>query len=1266
MSTASPERRVLLALSAVAALVVVVPQWGVLTPDTKPEVFLAPWRTLLRTGSAWQDSPFLGAPNFNVGLVPVTAVTALFDAAGLPPWLVMRCWRLLLLLVAAAGARALYRDLVVGTPEDTAPGRVAAAVAFVANPYLLLGGATTPTLLPYALLPWLLLALRRGFAAPRSWGAPAAAALTFAAMSGINAGVVPILQLLAVPVLLLHARRGEGRAWRDLLVVCARAGGLAVLLSAYWLVPALSAIGVGSAIAGTTESASVIAAPSSYAEVLRGLGLWPLYGADASGPFLPGLTAYLGSPAVILASFALPCLAAAGAWASRSPVRVPAVGLVAVAAPVMVGLHAAGEVSPFGRFLGWAFSEVPGAVAFRTTNKAGGVLVLGLALLLGLGAAAAARRLAATTARPARPVVLVAASVVVVTATAPAWSGGQYATRVDVPGYWREAAAALDAGASRGPGAGQPTRVLFVPGVALARYRWGYQGPDELGNALLERPTAYRSAVPAGTPWAANLLAGTDLRLQDGDLPRGALSALGRYLGAGDVLVRNDLVWELADGARPSVVTAAADADPGLRLTGGFGAAGQGTTPPGAPGGPDGALEPLRTYRVVDGRGPVRQVPAAGAVLLDGDGEALPDLAADGLLDGDPALLLAGSLRGDALARALGPGIRVVLTDTNRRRGWNLIKLGNGTGPLLDAASVPATTRALFGPEDQTVAVPGGDATVTQSGGGILFGPVPYGDPVLALDRDPTTQWQTGNFAGGVGDALTLQVPGVRAVPSVTVQLPRGAGRRATRVRVTVSGGPATVTRDVDLASTAPVRLDLPGAAGTRVRVELLAVLGGGFGPVGLAEVAVPGWRVATVGRLPTGLVDRVTASPDLSTALRAASVDVLLRRRASSPGTALDDEEPRLARDLTLPDARRMTMTGTVRITGTTPDAVLERLLGRDAAVTAAASSRAPDAPATRATAAVDVTRAGRPDLRTAWVPADPVVGEWVEIRFPRRQLRSGDRLTVTQDASPGAAAVTRARVEVAGGAGYDVQLGPGAVAVPLPTGPADRIRLTALERVGEGTVRVQDLSLRAVRSAERPSSAVPPRAGPGCLTVAELDGAPLRVRPTGTGAELAAGLPVPFAACSGRPASFAPGVHRLRPVADWAVDRLQLRDVTPRPAPGARVEASVEVFSDTERRVRTVGTGTAYYVVAGTGLDQGWTATADGRDLGPAQLLDGYSAGWFVADGAAHIVTIRYAPAGRATAAAGFSLAAGAGCLLLVAAGPLREALRRRRRPG
>jgi arabinofuranan 3-O-arabinosyltransferase len=973
-STSRGERATLVGAGTVLVVLVLANDWGVLTPDTKPEVFLAPWRTLVHTAAVWQDSPFLGAPNFNVGLVPVTAVTGVLAGAGLPAWLVLRVWRIALLLIAAAGCRRLYVDLVAGTPADTATGRVAAAVAFVVNPYLLLGGATTPTLLPFALLPWFLLALRRGFATPRSWRPPAVAALLFAAMGGINAGVVPLIQLVAVGPLVADARRREGRPWRDLLTVLGRTAPLMALLSLYWLVPALSAVSVGAAIAGSTESNAAIAATSSWSEVLRGLGLWTLYGADAAGPFQPGLLAYLGSPLVVAATFALPVVAAAGAVLSRSPVRRPAVAWLATAAVVMVGLHPPDSSTPFGRLLEAAFEHVPGAVAFRTTNKAGAVLVLGVALLTALGAAAVAPRLRTPGRRSAAAVAVVTLAVGV---TAPAWTGDLFGTRVPLPAYWRDAASAVDAAAGSTAPVGTAVgrgRVLFAPGSALTRYRWGYVGPDELGNALLERPTTYRSAVPAGTPAAANLLAGTDTRLQEGTLPRGALSTLARYAGATEVLLRDDKVWELDEGARPAEVSAAAAADPGLRPLRSFGRPGENTVGPRGPGAGDDRVPPLEWFAVTGAQGPVRQVPASGAVVVDGDGEALPDLVGQGLLAGDPALLYAGSLDAEALGRVLRLGSRVVLTDTNRRAGWNPGRVAGGTGPLLPAEASPGSTRALFGPDDQTVAVAEGTARVTASGGGLVFGPLPYGDASLAVDGDPTTAWLTGNFEGGVGDALTLTTDRPVDVPVVTLRLPSSAGRHVTRVRVVVSGGGATAVtaeQDLPVATAEPVVVRVPGGRGTSVRVEIAAVAGQGFGPVGIAEVAVPGLASTKVARLPTGLARRVAAAgAEAGAALDRTPVDVLLRRRLGNPRTGIDDEEPRLARDLTLPAARRYALSGHLRVSGTASDALLARLLGRRGTITATASSRAFNDPAARATSAIDGTARGRPSWPRRGVP--------------------------------------------------------------------------------------------------------------------------------------------------------------------------------------------------------------------------------------------------------------------------------------------------------
>src|SRR5205823_3265245 len=154
----------------------------------------------------------------------------------------------------AWGAARLYRAIRPDREAREEIGPLAAGVAFVANPYVVVAGASQPVLLPWALLPWQLLCLVRALRQPPSarvlnrWKWPAAVALTFVALSGTNAGVVPVLQLVAVPVVVLVVRRTTGVSWSRALVVLARCGALIVAVCAYWLVPALSAVGAGTLV----------------------------------------------------------------------------------------------------------------------------------------------------------------------------------------------------------------------------------------------------------------------------------------------------------------------------------------------------------------------------------------------------------------------------------------------------------------------------------------------------------------------------------------------------------------------------------------------------------------------------------------------------------------------------------------------------------------------------------------------------------------------------------------------------------------------------------------------------------------------------------------------------------------------------------------------------------------------------------------------------------------------------------------------------------
>jgi arabinofuranan 3-O-arabinosyltransferase len=129
----------------------------------------------------------------------------------------------------------------------------------------------------------------------------------------------------------------------------------------------------------------------------------------------------------------------------------------------MVGTFPNDHKTPWGRLIGAAIDTVPGLIAFRTTNKAGAVLELGLAVLVGVGAAAALAHLR-TPIR--RRVALGVVTAVVAGSVAPALSDDLDWVRMDVPRYWDQAAEVVN---SRG----DASRVLMVPGTGVPGYSWG-------------------------------------------------------------------------------------------------------------------------------------------------------------------------------------------------------------------------------------------------------------------------------------------------------------------------------------------------------------------------------------------------------------------------------------------------------------------------------------------------------------------------------------------------------------------------------------------------------------------------------------------------------------------------------------------------------------------------------------------------------------------------------------------------------------------------
>jgi len=1108
----------------------------------------------------------------------------------------------------------------------------------VANPYVVVAGATTPVLVPYALLPWLLLALARAVRAPEAWRWPAAFALAFFLMTGMNAGVVALFMCLAVPCYLLYLRLAERAPWPRLLWPTLRCLVLALLVSLYWLVPAAMAGETGEAVAAFTERPEDVARTSSFSETLRLLGFWVMYFQQDGRLAIPGAARYLTSPLPLLASFLLPALAAACALLARARARALAVILLAVAVPVMVGLFPPASPSPFGRLLSAAFERVPGAIAFRTTNKAGALVALAYALLFGFGAAELFRR-GARNERPWRGAVAAVAAVVLATAVLPAWTGGLHPIRYQVPGYWRQLAADVNAGRD-------DTRVLLAPGTSNTAYRWGMEGPDDLNLSLLSRPSVVRTTVPNGSFEQTNFLAALDLPLSTGTPDPEVVAAMARYLGVAEVVVRNDLRWETFGGPRPSVVAMGLAGDPSLELVAGYGRPGQHTVAPVSDFYPpdqalqDAAVPPLQRYAVARPRPVVRTEPTRGAMLVDGDSFAIPALVRLGLAPGEPAFRLLGSVTPAELSASLAGGARVVVSDSNRRRAWGSFRTGQNHSPTLRADQpLPASTLTLFGdPVTQTVTRLEGASSVTATGSGSLLTATPFGKPELAFDGDRRTAWTTGDFGGAVGQSVTLRLERPVDLRAIVLRpVLSEPGVQVAGVRVRVDAGAV----EVPVPAEPEVMVDVPDATTSTVTVEITQVRGAGLNPVGFWEIGLPGVEVRQVARLPQTLRRLAAALPPAARAkLDTAPIDVVLARAAGEAGDRFHDEERVLDRELWLPAERDFAVTGMAAAGPGLPDPVVDRLAGAPGEVVASSSSRFFDELGARASQALDG------DQDSAWVPDGRGPGEWIELRLPGERLDHVDVLQTVPKGLVGVDAITAAEISVNGGKPFLANLRLGQTRIEFPAGKVRRLRLTIDKVAGlGGQVRVSELRAGRARIPAAPGS----RRLRGCVELATVDGKPLQVELDGTVGKLAAGQALPVRGCGG-PLRLDGGDHRVRSSTGWLVDLLGFSS----PAPATRLAplpppAGLRV-TDASRAGMTIRTGAAggpYYLVVGQGYDRRWRATMDGRPLGPPLLLDGYSVGWRITDQRPHRFEVAFGP----QRAADWSFAASAAGLLLVA---------------
>ncbi len=1264
----------LLILACLAYLPILLAHPGKVAADTKAYLYLDPARLLSRAWSLWDPNVALGTVTHQniIYLWPMGPYYWLMERAGVPDWVAQRVWLASIVFLAGAGVVFLLRTL--GSDRDPpdarsegrrlrlgTTGMLAAACLYMLSPYLLDYSARISVLLtPWAALPWLIAlahrALHRG-----GWRDPAIFALVVLSANGSNATALLLAGVGPVLWLILEVVAHRKASWTQLWAAAWRIGVLSIGVSLWWLVALVIQGRYGIDILRFTETIDAVAATSQASEVLRGLGYWLFYGGDDKGQWIAPGRDYTELVWLIGIGFAVPLVAMVAGVTIRWRYRIGFTVLLLVGLTIAVGTYPFDSPSPFGALLKWfTFSSTAG-LALRSTARAVPLVVLSLAVFTGAGLSGMARRWPRASFGASGFVILLAI------ANLPVIFTGDYVDAnlerdEDIPTYWVDATSHLDA-------SGSNTRVLELPGIDFASYRWG-DTVDPITPGLMDRPTTYRELIPFGGTAGASTVLALDRRLQEGVLDPDAIAPVARLLGVGDIVIRNDLAYERYQTARPRTVSTLLTPTPeGLDDPVGFGSTEPNRADADLPlldeqelSTPNGTPWPrqVEIYTVQDAQGIVRAHANQRSVVLAGDGEGVVTAASAGLIDGTEPLFYAASLDADATLadQAIDPDATLVITDSNRRRAMRW-RTNRGTSGYTERAGesplVRDTADTRLDPfpdaadDERTVTVQRGGATAAASNYGNPVTYTPENRAVNAVDGNLDTAWTVGAFSDVAGEYLriTFDEPVTPSTVRLVQSLSFLQNRSITRVGIWLDGThvasveltDASLTPEgqtVDVGDITFSQLDLVIEADS----EGLQASYDGLSGVGFAEVDVADVTVREVVRVPTGLLDRMgTASLDHDLAF------AFERLRTDPHNVVRSDEERTIDRLFSIPTERSFSLTGQARISADVSDPRIDELLGTTGPRTNS-SGRLPGNVAARASSAFDGDRSTSwsnhfGEQRGAWIEVSsvtPVTTDHLMLEVVadgRHSVPSRVTLVVdgTETASLDVDALTASNTE---GATVSVRLdlGRSVTGTTFRLVVTDVVATTTIDYYSrqpiDMPVAIAELSIGDLRTT---TPAQFPSICRGDLVTVDAD--PVEVRLVGTTAAANAGEALALEAC-GPALTLATGSHELSSapgdVIGIDLDTVQLRS---RPGGGAgagptrdgAADPVVTVTGDGRNHTEVTVTNVdgPFWLVSGQTQNAGWSATAAGiGDLGPSSLTDGFASGWYIDPGDATTLTV------------------------------------------
>jgi arabinofuranan 3-O-arabinosyltransferase len=652
-------------------------------------------------------------------------------------------------------------------------------------------------------------------------------------------------------------------------------------------------------------------------------------------------------------------------------------------------------------------------------------------------------------------------------------------------------------------------------------------------------------------------------------------------------------------------------------------------------------------YRVA-GAEPVATVqPAAGTLRVYGGPEALLTLADEGLLGTRPVLLNSDS--------AGLPVAGSVVTDSLRRRVRNFGELQSSYSPTLTATQPARTYEAAADYTEPgwsrylSVAQYQGIRDVTASSSAADIGAIP-GQwasgllPYAAVDGDPRTMWESGSWAGPLGQWIRLRFVSPVDPGSIRVAFAdrSSVGPPVTQVAVRTAAG--RVTDRVRATGSPQVLRVPPGATGWLQLTVTGAASPAWFGAqVAIKEITVPGVRAGRLIVAPALHPARATVVLAKAQPWPSGCMPTWLRWVCNQALINPAEEQYGFGHAFTASASGATAVHGSaVLISGS----LASKYLGTNrAGAWVAASSAYTDNPRDEARAAFDG------DPATAWTASATDTRPILTIGW--RRPRTVGRITIQRP--PGAVGLLQVLITGSGGQVRGANVGPTGT---VRFAPMRTTRLTIRFTPLLGPLQISDVAIPGVPQLGTPP--VPLRLRCGLGPALKVNGKAVPTRVWGSYADLLEQRPLHFAACS--PVAIRAGSNQ---VTEPARDSYSVQDVVvgaPLPAVAAPAARAGVVAWTSSRRILRVTAGARSYLVVNENFNPGWRAVIGGRQL-RAVRLDGWKQAWLLPAGTSGMATLTYSPNAiyRGAIVTGLSALA----LVLFIAGPWAWVWTRRRGP-